>query len=352
MDNGLAMKLAIITDAWHPQVNGVATTLSRTARCLETAGHEVLVESPAAYRSVPCPTYPEIRLAIWPGPRLRRSFEQFAPAAIHIATEGPLGIAARRYCMRNKLSFTTSYHTQFPQYVRKRLPVPESVSYAYLRHHHAAASRTMVASEHQRRTLLDHGFRSVVVWSRGVDTYVFRPGGRVDLRAPRPIFLYAGRIAIEKNLDAFLAIDLPGSKIVVGDGPDLHKLKRRYSDVEFVGYRFGKELAAYLACADAFVFPSRTDTFGLVMLEAMACGTPVAAYPVTGPLDVVSNGVTGILDEDLRTACLGALTLSREDCRRAVLQRTWNAATRQFWSYLVDARSGTDVGTVPLHLHA
>lgn len=338
------MKVAIVTDAWRPQVNGVVTTLSRTCQCLEDAGHTVLVESPAAYRSVPCPTYPEIRLAIWPARRLQRQLERFAPDAIHIATEGPLGIAARRYCLRRGLSFTTSYHTQFPQYVRKRAPIPESASYAYLRRHHGAGRRTLVATEDQRRTLLEHGFSNVVLWSRGVDVDVFQPRGRAHGLPPRPIFMYAGRIAVEKNLDAFLGLDLPGSKVIVGDGPDRGKLRRRYSDAVFVGYKFGAELAAYLACADVFVFPSRTDTFGLVMLEAMACGTPVAAYPVTGPIDVVRQGVTGILDEGLRSAACKALTLDRAACRRAVLPRSWTAATAEFLSHLVCARTGADLG--------
>jgi glycosyltransferase involved in cell wall biosynthesis len=274
---------------------------------------------------------------------LRQRLERFASDAIHIATEGPLGAAARRYCLRRKLSFTTSYHTQFPQYVRKRVPIPEAVSYAYLRRHHGAARRTMVATEDQRRILLAHGFSNLVIWPRGVDVDLFQPGGRACGLAPRPIFMYAGRIAVEKNLDAFLGLDLPGSKVLVGDGPDRAKLSRRYPDAAFVGYKFGTELAAYLASADVFVFPSRTDTFGLVMLEAMACGTPVAAYPVTGPIDVVRDGITGILDEDLRAAACRALVLDRAACRRAVLRRSWAAATAEFASHLVLADGAADL---------
>jgi glycosyltransferase involved in cell wall biosynthesis len=337
------MKLAIVTDAWSPQVNGVVTTLAHTRRCLEAAGHSVWVESPSGYRTLPCPTYPEIRLALCPARRLRRSLERFAPDAIHIATEGPLGLAASGFCRRRGLAFTTSYHTQFPQYVRKRVPIPESLSYAFLRRHHGAARRTLVGTPHQRDDLVQHGFSNVVLWSRGVDTDVFTPGARGGIAAARPIFLYAGRVAIEKNLEAFLDLDLPGSKVIVGGGPDSSKLAKRYPDAHFVGYKFGRELAAYMSAADVFVFPSRTDTFGIVMLEAMACGTPIAAYPVTGPIDVVEDGVTGVLDENLGTSARKALQLDRRACRNAALQRTWQRATAQFVSYLVCARTGGDL---------
>ena len=335
------MKLAIVTDAWRPQINGVVTTLGRTRDCLVALGHEVLVVAPEGYATIPCPTYPEIRLALLPGRRLRRALDQYAPDAIHVATEGPLGIAARRFCTRARLAFTTSYHTQFPQYVRKRVPIPESWSYAYLRGHHGAARRTLVATEQQRRNLVENGFDNVVIWSRGVDTDLFRPCGREHLRWPRPIWIYVGRVAVEKNLEAFLAADLPGAKIVVGDGPDLAKLRQRFATAHFVGYKFGDELARHLSSADVFVFPSRTDTFGLVMLEAMACGTPVAAYPVTGPIDVVRDGYSGRLDEDLTRAALAALEIPREQCRRAALEHTWERATAQFLAHLVRA-DGTE----------
>jgi glycosyltransferase involved in cell wall biosynthesis len=333
------MKLAIVTDAWMPQVNGVVTTLTRTRECVEQLGHEVLVISPDGFRTFPCPTYPEIRLALLPGRPLARALDTFSADAIHVATEGPLGLAAARYCRRRRLAFTTSYHTRFPQYVRKRVPVPESWSYAFLRRHHSAAARTMVATEHQRRDLVDHGFENVVLWSRGVDTALFRPCGRERLALPRPIWVYAGRVAVEKNLDAYLGLDLPGTKVVVGDGPDRGELERRYPDACFVGYQFGDDLAEHLSAADVFVFPSRTDTFGLVMLEAMACGLPVAAYPVTGPIDVVDHGSSGYLDPDLGTAAFGALELDRDDARRAALKRTWRRATDQFLSNLADARN-------------
>jgi glycosyltransferase involved in cell wall biosynthesis len=246
-------------------------------------------------------------------------------------------MAARRYCLRNKLRFTTSYHTQFPQYLRKRAPVPERWSYAWLRRYHGRAERTLVPTEHQRQDLVDHGFEHVVIWSRGVDTELFRPHERNFLDLPRPICIYVGRVAVEKNLEAMLAAPLPGTKLIVGDGPDLEKLRARFPDASFVGYRFGEELARHLAAADVFVFPSRTDTFGLVMLEAMACGTPVAAYPVTGPIDVVDHGVSGWLDEDISVAVGHALALSRNDCRAAALERTWGRATDQFMSHLARA---------------
>jgi glycosyltransferase involved in cell wall biosynthesis len=334
------MKLALVTDAWHPQVNGVVTTLNRTRDCLEKAGDEVLVLSPQAHRTLPCPSYPEIRLAIAPGSAIAKTLRAFDPDAIHVATEGPLGLAAAAYCARHRLAFTTSYHTQFPEYIRKRAPIPLAWTYAWLRRHHSRARRTMVATEQQRARLAERGFHNLVLWSRGVDTSLFRPYPRGRRDFSPPIWMYAGRVAVEKNLEAFLDLDLDGSKVVVGDGPDRAALHRRYPSVHFLGYRFGEELARLLASADVFVFPSRTDTFGLVMLEAMACGTPVAAYPVTGPIDVVSHGTTGILDEDLRSAALAALAIPRTNCHSHALRRTWDNATRTFRSYLVDCRSG------------
>ena len=337
------LKLAIVTDAWSPQVNGVVRTLQQTAAALADLGHEVRVSSSQGHWTIPCPTYPEIRLALWPDKRLAAELDELAPDAIHVATEGPLGMAAARYCVARGLSFTTSYHTQFPQYVRKRLPIPEGITYALLRRHHAQARRTLVATEHQRRELVAHGFRNVVLWSRGVDTELFRPRGREHLQHARPIFAYLGRVAVEKNVAAFLELDLPGTKVVIGDGPDLSMLERRYPAAVFVGFKFGVELAQALSSADVFVFPSCTDTFGLVLLEAMACGTPVAAYPVTGPIDVVARGVTGALDEDLRKAALEALAIDREGCRRAAGEWTWQRATAQFLSHLVRARGGEDL---------
>jgi 1,2-diacylglycerol 3-alpha-glucosyltransferase/glucuronosyltransferase len=344
------MKLALITDAWLPQVNGVVTTLQRTRDALVARGHSVHVHSPDQHRTLPCPTYPEIRLAVWPYGRLAAALDDLVPDAVHIATEGPLGLAGARYCRARGLAFTTSYHTQSPQYVRKRAPIPESWSYAWLRRHHGRARRTLVATEHQRRDLVAHGFSNVVIWSRGVDAELFRPCGRDHLDLPRPILAYAGRVAVEKNLEAFLSLDRPGSLVVIGDGPDRVALERRFPRAKFLGYRFGDDLARCLSSADVFVFPSRTDTFGLVMLEAMACGTPVAAYPVTGPIDVVTNGLDGVLDDDLATAATAALELDRNACRRSAEQRTWSRAAEQFLSHLVCARGGEDlVATLATH---
>lgn len=324
------MRITLVTDAWKPQTNGVVTTLTRTLEWLDRLGHTTDRVTPEGFRTLPCPTYPEIRLSLFPGRRVAKQLESFAPDAVHIATEGPLGTAARAWCLRNRMPFTTSYHTQFPQYIRARFPVPESWSYAFLRYFHGAAARVMVATEHMRRHLAEHGFTNLASWTRGVDTELFRPRSRDFLDAPRPIQMYVGRVAVEKNLEAFLSLATPGTKYLVGGGPALEELSARYPDVRFTGYKYGEELAQHVAAADAFVFPSRTDTFGLVLLEAMACGVPIAAYPVFGPIDVVKRGVTGVLDEDLAAAVHGALKLDREDCRRYAQSFTWEKATQQF----------------------
>lgn len=328
------MRIAIITDAWKPQTNGVVTTLSETGTTLERMGHQVAYVTPEPFRTVPLPTYPSIRLALRPGRRVRRMLDEFAPHCIHIATEGPLGLAARRYCRQRGLAFTTSYHTQFPQYVRLRAPVPLSVSYAYLRWFHSGAARTLVPTRSQKSELESWGFGNVVIWSRGVDTELFHPRDKTLLDDARPISMFIGRVAVEKNIEAFLGLDVPGTKYVVGDGPDTDELRERHPEVRFTGFKYGEELASYLAAADVFVFPSRTDTFGLVMLEAMACGVPVAAYPVTGPVDVVRNGQTGVLDQDLRRAVLGALELDGAAARAYALEHSWEACTAQFFSHL------------------
>lgn len=331
------ISLAIVTDAWKPQVNGVVNTLQRTRDELTGLGYRVTMLTPADYRTVPCPSYPEIRMALRPAGLRSRQLDGLRPEHIHIATEGPLGLAARKFCLRNGLAFTTSYHTQFQEYVRKRLPVPLAVTYAVMRRFHAPASRTMVATPGQQRLPEHWRFRHIVRWSRGVDTTLFSPEDKVALAGRRPLFAYAGRVAVEKNIEAFLRLDLPGSKCVIGDGPALQALRRSYPEVRFTGYKFGKDLARHIAAADVFVFPSLTDTFGLVMLEAMACGVPVAAFPVTGPVDVVTQGITGILDSDLHKAATAALDLSRTRCREAALRYTWQAATRQFCANLVPA---------------
>lgn len=324
------MRITLVTDAWRPQTNGVVTTLTRTLEWLDRLGHVTDRVTPEGFRTIPCPTYPEIRLSLLPGRRVARQLESFAPDAVHVATEGPLGTAARASCLRDRMPFTTSYHTQFPQYIRARFPIPESWSYAFLRYFHGAAARVMVATEHMRRDLTEHGFTNLASWTRGVDTELFRPRERDFLGAPRPIQIYVGRVAVEKNLEAYLALDTPGTKYVIGGGPELEELGARFPDVIFTGYKYGEELAQHIAAADVFVFPSRTDTFGLVLLEAMACGVPIAAYPVVGPIDVVKRGVTGVLDEDLGVAVRGALQLDREDCRRYAQSFTWERATQQF----------------------
>jgi glycosyltransferase involved in cell wall biosynthesis len=328
------VKIAIVTDAWRPQTNGVVKTLSTTADGLRALGHDVTFIEPSQFTTFPCPTYPEIRLAWLPYGRLSRLLEDFGPDAIHIATEGTLGGAARKWCLRRGFPFTTSYHTQFPEYVRARVPIPLAVSYAHLRRFHSAATRTMVATPAMQRLLESRGFRNIVRWTRGVDVNLFKPRDKAYLDLPRPIAMYVGRVAVEKNIEAFLKLDLPGTKVVVGDGPARAELEATYPAAKFVGFKYGEELACHVAAADVFVFPSRTDTFGLVLLEAMACGVPVAAYPVTGPIDVVTQGVTGELNEDLRTATLAALKLDPNQCRACALANTWESATRQFLSHL------------------
>jgi len=323
-------RIVLVSDAWLPQVNGVVTTLKTTVATLENMGIVVQVIEPGMFTNMPCPTYPEIRLAWRPGKRIDRLMRDFQPDAIHIATEGPLGYAARRWCMARGLPFTTAYHTQFPEYLAKRFPIPERVSYAFLRRFHGAATRTMVATPAMQQQLEARGFKNLVRWSRGVDTELFKPSNKQWLDWPRPIMAYTGRVAVEKNIEAFLKLDVPGTKLVIGGGPALADLQIRYTDVKFVGYQFGKALVQHMASADVFVFPSLTDTFGLVMLEAMACGLPVAAFPVTGPIDVVQHGVNGCLHEELEVAIEAALRLDPTACRQRAMQFSWAKATEQF----------------------
>lgn len=328
------MRIAIATDAWTPQVNGVVTTLRHTRDTLIAAGHEVLMVTPEGRRGVPCPTYPEIRLSLFPGRAIRAELDAFDPDCVHVATEAPIGLAVRRYCIRRGLPFTTAYHTQFPEYIRARFPIPIEWTIAALRWFHGPAARTMVPTEGIRSLLEGRGFTDVVIWTRGVQTDVFRPDEPVAYDLPRPIWIYVGRVAVEKNIEAFLGLELPGSKVVIGDGPDRLRLAERYAGCHFLGFKFGRELARHEAGADVFVFPSRTDTFGIVMLEAMACGLPVAAYPVTGPIDVVRPGETGVLDDDLAGACTAALALDRAACRRYAESRGWEHSTAEFLSHL------------------
>jgi glycosyltransferase involved in cell wall biosynthesis len=324
----------IVTDAWFPQTNGVVSTLAQTAAWLGRFGHEVRIINPQDFHSIACPTYPEIRLSIRPYRQVKRSIAEFAPQALHIATEGPLGLSARRFCLQQGMPFTTSYHTQFPQYLRARFPIPLSLSYRALRWFHGAAVRCMVSTASVRQELAAHGFKNLATWRRGVDTEVFKPHAKDFLALPRPIAAYVGRVAVEKNIDAFLKMAWAGSKIVVGDGPERARLEKQYPDAKFTGYRFGEDLARHLAAADVMVFPSRTDTFGLVNLEAMACGVPVAAYPVTGPIDVIDDGITGALDLDLATAAQRALKIDPDACRERALRSGWDVCSREFESNL------------------
>jgi glycosyltransferase involved in cell wall biosynthesis len=324
------MRILVATDAWHPQVNGVVRTLTSLARSASALGAEVAFLTPDGFPSVGVPTYPGLRIALPNRREIARRIEAASPDAIHIATEGPIGWSVRAYCLRHRLAFTTSYTTRFPEYIAVRSIIPASVSYAVLRHFHAAAAMTMVATASLRQELAAKGFKKLGFWTRGVDTDLFRPDDLAELDLPRPIFLTMGRVAVEKNLEAFVALDLPGSKVVIGDGPQRAALARRYPKVRFLGEKTGHDLTSHLAAADVFVFPSLTDTFGVVQLEALACGTPVAAFPVTGPLDVIADHPVGALDTDLRSACLRALGISREACRSFALERSWENSARQF----------------------
>lgn len=329
------MKIVLVTDAWLPQVNGVVRTWGHVIDKSTQMGHQWLVIHPGLFKTFKAPKYPEIQLAMRPGPKLRQLLDEFEPDVIHIATEGPLGMKARRLCLKRKWPFTTSYHTQFPMYMKQYFGIPESLSWKFIRWFHKPASATLVPTASMVRELESHGFDSLVTWTRGVDTQLFRPvegatiAGVTDVLDSkgvcerRPVFIYAGRVAPEKNLEAFLDLDLPGTKVIVGDGPALEALKRKYPDVHFAGYQFGEDLVRHYAAADVFVFPSRSDTFGIVLLEAGACGLPVAAYPVTGPIDVVAQGKSGCLNEDLKAACMGALKLSRADAQAHASQFTW-----------------------------
>ena len=324
------MKILLISDAWQPQINGVVRTLENTSAELIKMGHAVLVIGPDRFRTVPMPGYREIPLALLPRRGLEKQVESFQPDCIHIATEGPLGMACRRWCTRHRVTFSTSFHTRFPEYLRLRAPVPTAWTYAWLRRFHGAASQTMVRTRTQKQELSARGFRHLAVWPGGVDTTLFRPRAKRLLNLPGPIALYAGRVAKEKSLEDFLSISFAGSKVIIGDGPARAALQQRFPEAHFLGYQQGENLAGLIASADVFVFPSRTDTLGLVMLEAMACGVPVAAFPVPGPLDVVLEGVGGCLDEDLGAAMHRALRLDRMDCRSFAAEFSWRHCSQIF----------------------
>jgi glycosyltransferase involved in cell wall biosynthesis len=324
------MRILIVTDAWEPQVNGVVRTLKSTQRELQAMGHTVDVLTPVEFPTIPCPTYPDIRLSLFPGRKVARRIREFAPQALHIATEGPLGLAARAFALRNGLPFTSAYHTRFPEYVQARFRFPLSWTYRFLRWFHGPSRAVMAPTPVVVRDLAQWGFEQVVLWSRGVDLEVFKFARSDRLKTAPPIFLYVGRVAVEKNVEAFCELDLPGSKWVVGEGPALPAIRARYPNVSHLGVLNQQELAQVYAAADVFVFPSKTDTFGLVLLEAMACGLPVAAYPVTGPLDVIGASGAGAMHEDLRTACLEALKIDRATARKHAERFSWRAATEQF----------------------
>ena len=335
------MRIAIATDAWHPQPNGVVRVVGTVADRLRRQGHELLVISPDRFRTMPCPTYAELRLAFLPGRLAAALLEGFEPEAIHIATEGPIGSAARAYCLARGLPFTTAYHSKFPEFINARTGLPLSWLYAWIRRFHAPSNAVMVPSPNVRDELAARRFAGLRLWSHGVDTDVFAPAekGYLDGRGlKRPIFMYVGRVTIDKNLPAFLDLHLPGSKVIVGSGPARESLMKRYPAVPFLVAEGDAELARYFNAPDVFVFPSLTDTFGLVMLEAVACGVPVAAFPVTGPRDVLAGSEAGCLDADLGRAALTALSISPDVCRAHALKFSWDRVVEEFLSYLAPIR--------------
>jgi len=327
--------IVLVTDAWHPQVNGVVQTWTYMQRELATLGHDLHVIDPSGSLTIRAPGEPDVLLSLEAERHLTRTLGSEIPSCLHIATEGPLGWAARALARRRRWSFTTSFHTRFPDYLKARFGIPAAITLALLRRFHRDSRAVLVPNDSLRRDLRRAGFVRTRLWSRGVDGELFRPGTRDRLALPRPILLYVGRVAPEKNLEAFLTLQFAGSRVVIGDGPDRAHLQPRYPNVHWLGRLAHEELPAFSDAADVFVFPSRTDTFGLVMLEAMACGCPVAAYPVAGPLHVVSPGISGALHEDLRTACLAALGFDRARVRREALRRSWRTIAQELIAALV-----------------
>jgi 1,2-diacylglycerol 3-alpha-glucosyltransferase/glucuronosyltransferase len=336
------MRILVATDAWHPQVNGVVRTLTMMAEAAATLGAEVDFLTPQSFRTFAMPSYRDLRVALPRPARIARLIAASKADSIHIATEGPIGLLVRRYCRKHGLPFTTSFHTRFPDYISARAPVPEawveSWVWSTLRWFHGGSEAVMAATPALACELRERGFRNVVLWPRGVDTKLFRPRD-VDLCQPRPVFLCVGRVAVEKNLEAFLDLDLPGTKVIVGDGPARSGLEQKYPDTVFLGALQGEALAEIYAAADVFVFPSRTDTFGLVLLEALASGLPVAAFPVTGPRDVIGTAPVGVLDGDLRNACLAALAIPRQACVDFAARYTWEASAQAFIDNMADIRA-------------
>jgi len=328
------MRIALVTDAWHPQRNGVVRVLSTLVDRLSKRGHDIKVFDPSQHRTIPCPSYPEISLSLFPGGKLSKQLADYSPHAVHLATEGPLGLAARSWCLKHEFPFTTAFHSRFPHYIKMRLGLPLSWSYAAIRRFHAPSAAVLCPSPSVHRDLTAWNFANAVEWCHGVDTAVFRPQDKGFLDLPRPVFAYIGRVAVEKNLPAFLSLDLPGSKLVVGDGPAREGLMRQYPGVHWRIANGDQELSRYFAALDGFVFPSLTDTFGLVMLEALASGVPVAAFPVPGPLDVLDGSAAGILDRDLKTAALGCLSIDPVLCRAHAERFSWDRVADQFLGLL------------------
>jgi 1,2-diacylglycerol 3-alpha-glucosyltransferase/glucuronosyltransferase len=327
------MRILVATDAWHPQINGVVRTLAMTAKAASSLGADTTFLTPQSFRTVAMPSYPDLRLALPYRAKIARLIDEARPDSIHIATEGPIGLLVRQYCRRHRVPFTTGFHTRFPEYVSARLPVRKSWIWNVLRRFHHGSRAVMAATPALADELRARGFRNVVLWPRGVDTSLFHPR-TADLGLPRPVFLCVGRVAVEKNLEAFLDLELPGTKVIVGDGPARANLARKYPQAVFLGAKQGEELAAIYASADVFVFPSKTDTFGLVLLEALASGVPVAAFPVAGPRDVLGSAPVGVLQEDLRLACLAALRISPRDCLEFASRHTWEASARAFIEHM------------------
>ncbi|MBX9913318.1 MAG: glycosyltransferase family 1 protein [Pseudomonadaceae bacterium] len=326
------MRVLIVSDAWTPQVNGVVTSVQALIAELRGLGHQVKLLSPDNFRSIACPTYPEISL-VWNLWQVGKAIRDFAPDMVHLATEGPLGWAARRWLQKRQLAFTTAIHTRFPEYLSARWPwLPLSWGYAWLRAFHRPSQAVLVSTERMRTEFASWGFINVQLWHKGVDTRLFYPCPQREAPA-QPIFLYVGRLSAEKNIQAFLDLQLPGELRVVGDGPLRSTLQAAYPQASFLGYLHGQALAQAYRAASVLVFPSLTDTYGLVMLEALACGTPVAAFPVAGPLDVLQEGLTGVLATDLQRACLAALQLDRDDCAEQAKRQSWRASAQVFLAH-------------------
>jgi len=349
MPSNRQVKILIATDAWHPQVNGVVRTLDNVIGHLRRLGHRVEVISSEGKSTFGLPSYPEIKLAFYSQSEIAGLLDKFEPDAIHIATEGPIGMAVRRACMRRKMAFTTGFHTRFAEYLAARMPLPgiERGAYTMLRRFHRPSRAVLTPTANVTRSLSARGIKNAVTWTRGVDHETFRDYGEQNTGLPTPVMVHMGRLAIEKGVEDFLKLDLPGTKLVIGDGPMREKLEQRYPEAVFTGYLFGEDLARTMNGGDVFVFPSRTDTFGLVMLEAMACGLPVAAYPVTGPIDVVAHGKSGWLDEDLSVAVKQALRLKRSDAIAHAKHFTWQNTANQFLANLVWADTASPLNELP-----